>query len=88
MATKYIIGSVLGSFAIAYVCDVAIADKKLFGGKYGLFFYFDFDFGRANRHSCHFIQVLLHILLQTTNGGKRRTKNSRHGLELLVPLWS
>ncbi|OIT39520.1 PREDICTED: uncharacterized protein LOC109237976 [Nicotiana attenuata] len=32
MATKYIIGSVLGSFAIAYVCDVAIADKKLFGG--------------------------------------------------------
>ncbi|KAK4345960.1 hypothetical protein RND71_036136 [Anisodus tanguticus] len=34
MATKYIIGSVAASFAVAYVFDVAIADKKLFGGKY------------------------------------------------------
>ncbi|KAH0721251.1 hypothetical protein KY290_006172 [Solanum tuberosum] len=28
MATKYIVGSVLASFAVAYVCDVVIADKK------------------------------------------------------------
>ncbi|XP_072959963.1 uncharacterized protein [Typha angustifolia] len=32
MATKYIIGSLAGSFAIAYICDVSIADKKIFGG--------------------------------------------------------
>ncbi|EOY09281.1 hypothetical protein QUC31_010573 [Theobroma cacao] len=32
MATKYIIPAVLGSFAIAYVCDQLIADKKIFGG--------------------------------------------------------
>lgn len=37
MATKYIVGSVLASFAVAYVCDVVIADKKVFGGKYKLF---------------------------------------------------
>ncbi|CAN4109238.1 unnamed protein product [Withania somnifera] len=32
MATKYILGSVFASFAVAYVCDVVIADKKVFGG--------------------------------------------------------
>lgn len=34
MATKYIVGSVLASFAVAYAFDVVIADKKVFGGKY------------------------------------------------------
>lgn len=33
MAAKYIVSAVAGSFAIAYVCDVVIADKKFFGGK-------------------------------------------------------
>lgn len=33
MATKYIISAVLGSFAISYVCDQLIAEKKIFGGK-------------------------------------------------------
>lgn len=33
MAAKYIVSAVAGSFAIAYVCDVVIADKKIFGGK-------------------------------------------------------
>ncbi|XP_021281778.1 uncharacterized protein LOC110414725 [Herrania umbratica] len=32
MTTKYIIPAVFGSFAIAYVCDQLIADKKIFGG--------------------------------------------------------
>ncbi|KAJ4724292.1 Ozone-responsive stress related protein [Melia azedarach] len=32
MAAKYIIGSILGSFAVAYVCDELIAEKKIFGG--------------------------------------------------------
>jgi len=50
--------------------------------------YFNFEFGCAYRHSCRFIQVPLHIPLQTTNGGKRLTKNFRHGLALLVPQWS
>lgn len=33
MATKYIISSIVGSFAIAYVSDLLIAEKKIFGGK-------------------------------------------------------
>ncbi|EEF42905.1 uncharacterized protein LOC8284401 [Ricinus communis] len=32
MATKYIISALAGSFAIAYVCDQLISDKKIFGG--------------------------------------------------------
>ncbi|XP_077240079.1 uncharacterized protein LOC143880986 [Tasmannia lanceolata] len=32
MTTKYIIGSLVGAAAIAYVTDLMIADKKLFGG--------------------------------------------------------
>lgn len=32
MAAKYIIASVLGSFAISYLGDQLIATKKLFGG--------------------------------------------------------
>ncbi|XP_043724052.1 uncharacterized protein LOC122671031 [Telopea speciosissima] len=32
MATAKIVGAVVGSFAIAYVVDHFIADKKLFGG--------------------------------------------------------
>lgn len=34
MATKYIIGSIAGSFVVAYVCDTVISDGKLFGGKF------------------------------------------------------
>lgn len=33
MATGKIIGGVAASFAIAYVCDVVISDKKIFGGQ-------------------------------------------------------
>ncbi|XP_035545821.1 uncharacterized protein LOC121241528 [Juglans microcarpa x Juglans regia] len=32
MATKYIVGGILGSFAVAYTCDYFLADKKIFGG--------------------------------------------------------
>ncbi|KAH6828762.1 ozone-responsive stress-like protein [Perilla frutescens var. hirtella] len=32
MSTKYILGALLGSMAIAYVCDNLIADQKIFGG--------------------------------------------------------
>ncbi|KAA8518181.1 hypothetical protein F0562_015655 [Nyssa sinensis] len=32
MATKYIISSLVGSFALAFACDYIIADKKIFGG--------------------------------------------------------
>ncbi|KAH7543527.1 hypothetical protein FEM48_Zijuj02G0193400 [Ziziphus jujuba var. spinosa] len=32
MAGKYVIGSLAGSFAIAYVCDTTISERKLFGG--------------------------------------------------------
>ncbi|KAF3450089.1 hypothetical protein FNV43_RR06169 [Rhamnella rubrinervis] len=32
MAAKYIIGSVAATFAVAYVCDNTISDKKIFGG--------------------------------------------------------
>lgn len=38
MATKYIIGSIVGTFAIAYVADTVVSDKKIFGGKLLLFF--------------------------------------------------
>lgn len=33
MTNKYITPAVVGSFAIAYVCDQIISDKKIFGGK-------------------------------------------------------
>ncbi|XP_074309005.1 uncharacterized protein LOC141643659 [Silene latifolia] len=32
MAAKYIVGSLAGSFVIAYVCDYLMADQKIFGG--------------------------------------------------------
>ncbi|KAJ8565062.1 hypothetical protein K7X08_001522 [Anisodus acutangulus] len=32
MSTKYIVGSVVASFAVAYVCDTVISDGKIFGG--------------------------------------------------------
>ncbi|XAR69462.1 hypothetical protein NMG60_11001046 [Bertholletia excelsa] len=32
MKAKYIIPAVIGSFAIAYVSDTSVSDKKLFGG--------------------------------------------------------
>ena len=37
MAAKYIIGSLAASFAVAYVCDNIISDKKIFGGKFECF---------------------------------------------------
>jgi Protein of unknown function (DUF1138) len=38
MSTKYIFGSIVGAFAIAYVCDNIIADQKIFGGKISFMF--------------------------------------------------
>ncbi|KAG0452844.1 hypothetical protein HPP92_025254 [Vanilla planifolia] len=32
MSAKYIIGALVGSFGIAYLCDNLIADQKIFGG--------------------------------------------------------
>ncbi|KAK9692330.1 hypothetical protein RND81_09G257000 [Saponaria officinalis] len=32
MASKYILGSLAGSFVIAYVCDTLMSDHKIFGG--------------------------------------------------------
>jgi len=32
MTAGYIVGSLVGSFAIAYLCDTFISDKKVFGG--------------------------------------------------------
>lgn len=32
MAGKYIAAGLVGSFAISYVCDHFIAEKKIFGG--------------------------------------------------------
>ncbi|KAK6932169.1 Protein of unknown function DUF1138 [Dillenia turbinata] len=32
MSAKYIIGSVIASFGVAYVCDTTISDGKIFGG--------------------------------------------------------
>jgi hypothetical protein len=34
MAAKYIVSALMGSFAIAFVCDHFLADKKIFGGKF------------------------------------------------------
>ncbi|KAG6744843.1 hypothetical protein POTOM_051483 [Populus tomentosa] len=32
MSTTYIASALVGSFAIAYVCDHLVSDKKIFGG--------------------------------------------------------
>ncbi|KAL6861417.1 hypothetical protein ACP4OV_017117 [Aristida adscensionis] len=32
MTTGIIVGSLVGSFAIAYICDTIVSDKKIFGG--------------------------------------------------------
>ncbi|RLN41097.1 uncharacterized protein C2845_PM01G29250 [Panicum miliaceum] len=32
MAAGYIVGSLVGSFGIAYLCDTFVSDKKAFGG--------------------------------------------------------
>ncbi|GAV62873.1 DUF1138 domain-containing protein, partial [Cephalotus follicularis] len=32
MGSNYIIPDILGLFAVAYVCDTIISDKKIFGG--------------------------------------------------------
>ncbi|KAB2606187.1 hypothetical protein D8674_005904 [Pyrus ussuriensis x Pyrus communis] len=32
MAAKYIVGSIVGTFGLAYVFDTTISDKKIFGG--------------------------------------------------------
>lgn len=34
MAAAKIIGAVVASFAVAYVCDTLIADQKVFGGMF------------------------------------------------------
>jgi hypothetical protein len=33
MTAGYIVGSLVGSFAIAYLCDTFVSDKKAFGGQ-------------------------------------------------------
>ena len=33
MTAGYIVGSLVGSFAIAYLCDTIVSDKKIFGGE-------------------------------------------------------
>ena len=33
MGSKYVVSSLLGTFAIVYAFDHVIADKKIFGGK-------------------------------------------------------
>ncbi|RCV44830.1 hypothetical protein SEVIR_9G409600v4 [Setaria viridis] len=32
MTAGYIVGSLVGSFAVAYLCDSFVSDKKAFGG--------------------------------------------------------
>ncbi|XP_021729006.1 uncharacterized protein LOC110696048 [Chenopodium quinoa] len=32
MAGKYIVGSLVGSFFVAYACDYIMSDQKIFGG--------------------------------------------------------
>lgn len=36
MAAKYIVGALVGSIGVAYVCDTIVSDKKIFGGEYHL----------------------------------------------------
>lgn len=36
MTAGYIAGSLVGSFAIAYLCDTFVSDKKAFGGEFSL----------------------------------------------------
>lgn len=36
MTAGYIAGSLVGSFAIAYLCDTFVSDKKAFGGESSL----------------------------------------------------
>jgi hypothetical protein len=33
MAAKYIVGALVGSLGVAYVCDTLVSDKKIFGGE-------------------------------------------------------
>ncbi|KAJ0043902.1 hypothetical protein Pint_17904 [Pistacia integerrima] len=42
MTTKCIIAAVVGSFAISYVCEQLVSDKKILGGK-GYIFSFPFN---------------------------------------------
>jgi hypothetical protein len=32
MAAKCIVGALIGSLGVAYVCDTVVSDKKIFGG--------------------------------------------------------
>ncbi|KAJ6756297.1 hypothetical protein OIU79_028660 [Salix purpurea] len=32
MSTTYIVSAIVGSFAVAYICDYFVSDKKIFGG--------------------------------------------------------
>lgn len=89
MSGKYIIGSLLGTCAVAYVADYYISDKKIFGGKVyvSLSLYFlPFVLLQFNI-TLAFEQALLLGLFLTKNGGKRLIRSSRHGLGLQVPRW-
>ena len=33
MSAKYIVGALVGSLGVAYVCDTIVSDKKIFGGE-------------------------------------------------------
>lgn len=93
MATKYIFSALAGSFAIAYFCDVAIADKKIFGGESWfssiqlvvIIYLFIAIWTSCFFGQCY--QVLRQALFQTRIGGKKQTKSFRLGHELLVLLW-
>lgn len=87
MSTKYIIGAVAASFAVSYVCDLLIADKKIFGGKTSVIYFlysFVYLFSQGLKRCLSFDdQVPPQALYQTRNGGKRLTRSSKHGLVLL-----
>lgn len=34
---KYIVGALVGSAVVAYVCDKVISDDKIFGGKFSYY---------------------------------------------------
>jgi hypothetical protein len=87
MTASYIVGSLVGSFAIAYLCDTFVSDKKAFGGECNLVD----SCGNPVSTPCKYGSELLHsfwtqvpppILFLTRSGGKQRTPSSRLGLAL------
>ena len=52
MSAKYIITALVGSAAIAYVCDQLIADKKIFGGNF--FVVIGMVYWLIKKHSCKY----------------------------------